>query len=208
MNLKGSNQVMNPQFVANTIDLYKSMVLGLNMALPMVIHPDLWNKTKLELVGDTEGPTFMQHIKSDGDYYVVEDIDQAILPLLSRPTNNLDALVLPLIAAIIVIGDLVKNLGLDERTPLIEFVRHIRNGLGHGNKFTFEGKKTLREARFQSFVITRDLEGEKVLFGYLGPGDIFQMLDDLAQYLRTMPAWNVKGELSQEWVNLETSSLN
>jgi hypothetical protein len=52
--------------------------------------------------------------------------------------------------------------GALHRDPTIRVLKHVRDGVFHGNEFTFEGKEPRFDAEWQGFEITEDLEGENV----------------------------------------------
>jgi hypothetical protein len=66
--------------------------------------------------------------------------------------------------------------------PLLEVVRHLRNGVGHGNRFRFKhGHPNNHPNRFVGpggavFEVTDDVEGRPVLFDFMGPGDVTDLL--------------------------------
>jgi hypothetical protein len=94
-------------------------------------------------------------------------------------------------SAIMTLGDELTRSSLD-RTPDLEFVRHLRNGIGHGNRFHFRKNEPRLPAHFtgaegstegdptphaaSTFEIVKSLEGEMVLFDFLGPGDVLDLL--------------------------------
>jgi hypothetical protein len=91
-------------------------------------------------------------------------------------------------AALLTLGDELAQVGYFDQGPDLEFIRHLRNGVGHGNRFHFLHGEPRRPAHFTgaaggdgstplvypatTFEITSTLEGQSVLFDYLGPGDV------------------------------------
>ena len=74
--------------------------------------------------------------------------------------------------------DQLKLGKLAQGRPLLQFMRHLRNAIAHGGRFTLMGDEPKYPARFRGFEITKDVQGfaiEKVLF----IGDILDLLDDL-----------------------------
>ena len=90
--------------------------------------------------------------------------------------------------------------------PDLQFVRHLRNGVAHGNRFTFKDylfdddgslkspahftgahRTTMPDgstrAEGSHFEIHRGLEGEQVLFDYIGPGDVCDLLQFIGNRL-------------------------
>lgn len=104
--------------------------------------------------------------------------------------------------ALLKIGDtlaLPENHYFDH-APELELVYHLRNGVAHGNVFTFTdaGKKRLanypahnRLASIRSdtkavFEIAPNLQSKPVLFDFMGPGDILDLLMSISTYLIRM----------------------
>lgn len=83
-----------------------------------------------------------------------------------------------------------------DRAPDLEFIRHLRNGVAHGNRFHFTDDQPSRPAHFTGpdrrllrdgvtptppgqrnfFEIDAALEGQPVLFDFIGPGDVCDLL--------------------------------
>lgn len=101
-----------------------------------------------------------------------------------------------LIGSLLALGDaLSKNKYFDHR-PELEMVYHLRNGIAHGNQFHFlqQGLDRLvdhpahnRTASVRvpnaEFEITPDLAGKQVLFGFMGPGDVLDLLQSIGYHL-------------------------
>lgn len=61
------------------------------------------------------------------------------------------------------IGDLIVKSGLhDSSEPLLEFVRHYRNGCAHGGRWSFVSREPKRHAVFEDLRIDRDWHGKEV----------------------------------------------
>lgn len=99
--------------------------------------------------------------------------------------------------ALLTFGDELSKVDYFDRGPDLEFIRHLRNGVGHGNRFHFRKGEPRRLAHFTGaagrdgvtavtypatiFKITPVLEGQTVLFEFLGPGDfcdLFMLVAD------------------------------
>jgi len=91
-----------------------------------------------------------------------------------------------LIGSLISLGDALahdKIKYFKKTVPLLEFLYHLRNGVAHGNKFTFNdnGLKRLKchvahnkqaQVKTTEFEIQSNLEGQNVLFDFMGPADV------------------------------------
>lgn len=79
------------------------------------------------------------------------------------------------------VHDLLVRKGLLDATPELQFLRHLRNAVSHGNRFHLSTGEPKRLAKFKEFEITPELNGmENVLFEYIYPGDVIDLLDFVA----------------------------
>ena len=72
-------------------------------------------------------------------------------------------------------------------------VRHLRNGTAHGNRFTLRNPDELKKwpahtrgaacSYSEPFEVTPDLDGTEVLFDFMGPGDVLDLLISVSTYL-------------------------
>ena len=104
--------------------------------------------------------------------------------------------------SLLTIGDALARHRYFDHAPILELVYHLRNAIAHGNhfKFTTRGLERLkkhpahnRDAFIQGdlkqiFEITSDLEGTCLLFDYLGPGNVLDILMSVGHHLLTLPA--------------------
>ena len=97
------------------------------------------------------------------------------------------------------IGDALSETRYFDHAPELELIYHLRNGVAHGNRFHFTdfGKKRLADHpahnRFTpfrtdttKFEITTALEGQPVLFDFMGPADVLDLLGAVGVYLWRM----------------------
>lgn len=117
-----------------------------------------------------------------------------------------------LVGSLLAVGDALYDVEYLDHSPLLELIRHLRNGIGHGNKFTFKrGKRTpgldqlrkfpahnkqanIKGAEFQ---IDGSLEGRQVLFDFMGPGDVLDLLQSVEVYLTRIRERHAAGELDR-----------
>lgn len=90
-------------------------------------------------------------------------------------------------SALIVLGDRLAAESYFDRAPILEMVRHLRNGVGHGNRFEIRNPSELAvwpahtlgaacaSPNGSTFEITPDLHGSRVLFDFMGPGDVIDL---------------------------------
>jgi hypothetical protein len=81
--------------------------------------------------------------------------------------------------------ELSKNHYFD-KTPELEFFRHLRNGISHGNTFNLLNGEPRHPAKFNTFEITQVLHGQPVLFEFISTGDLFDLFDNIKSHLRTL----------------------
>lgn len=92
----------------------------------------------------------------------------------------------------IAVKDLIWNhsdFSMLKKRNELQFLRHIRNGSAHNNRF-YWGKGTERERIVKSFPINwrgkrieEKIEGQKVFFDFLAPGDIMVLLSDISKLI-------------------------
>jgi len=97
---------------------------------------------------------------------------------------NIEFLRRGMAAAIISVHDEIRRRALDDREEDMEFLRHVRNACGHGNRFTFKGDEPRRPAKLKELEITRRQEGlSPVLFDFITIGDAVVLLDSVTRRL-------------------------
>ena len=65
----------------------------------------------------------------------------------------------------------------------VEFLRHVRNASAHGNVFTLRGKEPRKPAVWRKKDITQQLNGTVLLYRFLKPGDVLQLIDEVFQLI-------------------------
>jgi hypothetical protein len=106
-----------------------------------------------------------------------------------------------LVGALLTVGDALAKNDYFDHAPVLELLYHVRNGVAHGNVFHFtpSGRRRLREKSAHNreasirgfyndteFEITPDLQGQTVLFEFMGPGDVLDLLYSVGGYLMQM----------------------
>jgi hypothetical protein len=106
-----------------------------------------------------------------------------------------------LVGALLRIGDALTKFDYFDHAPELELLYHLRNGVAHGNVFRFTdgGKKRLKkypEAHNRlawltsdtkkEFEIALNLQGKRVLFDFMGPADVIDLLKSVGLYLIRM----------------------
>lgn len=100
-----------------------------------------------------------------------------------------------LTGALLRVGDALSHHNYFDRAPELELLRHLRNGIAHGNRFRIDRPSNLKKYPANNiqawvkidlnsiFEITPHLDGTEVLFSYMGPGDILDLLMSIGMYL-------------------------
>jgi hypothetical protein len=103
-----------------------------------------------------------------------------------------------LAGSLLAVGDAAKAHEYFDRAPELELLRHLRNGVAHGNRFKIDNPASLaaypahnklawwRSDTGAEFEITPSLHGKQVLFDFMGPGDVMDLLYSIGIYLIRM----------------------
>jgi hypothetical protein len=98
-----------------------------------------------------------------------------------------------LAGSLLAVGDELKKHDYFGHAPELELVRHLRNGIAHGNRFRIEHLDEKhpahnRDAWFKHtiFEITPELDGQPVLFDFMEAGDVVDLLFSVSLSLKQM----------------------
>jgi hypothetical protein len=92
-----------------------------------------------------------------------------------------------LVGALLTLNDRLEAEGHFDKAPVIELVRHLRNGVAHGNRFYLRGDEPKLPADLMGdFQITKALNGQPVLFDFMESGDVFVALIAVRDHLRDL----------------------
>ena len=103
-----------------------------------------------------------------------------------------------LTGALLRLGDALAQDNYFDRAPELELIRHLRNGVSHGNRFRLDSPASLltypahnklaavRGDLKPEFEITASLNGAKVLFDFMGAGDVLDLIKSVGLYLIRM----------------------
>ena len=118
--------------------------------------------------------------RKDGSYYDLDTfLAQEAIGRARDQVGQFSIFMADLVGAeIAMLYDIANDNGLrDKGKPEMEFLRHIRNAVSHGNKFKFENDEPRRPAKFRQFEITKGLDGTVCVLGFLGLGDVLDLID-------------------------------
>jgi hypothetical protein len=90
-----------------------------------------------------------------------------------------------LVGALLTLNDRLEDEGLFDGSPELELVKHLRNGVAHGNRFEVRVEPKPPAHLDGKFRVTRALHRQPVLFEFIGPGDVCDLLIAVGQHLLT-----------------------
>jgi hypothetical protein len=129
--------------------------------------------------------------RKDGTYHVYDTrhyLDYARTN--SDIANDLERVWI--VGALIAVGDALDKRNYLNRVPLLELVRHLRNGVAHGNAFDIRNPDSVKKfpahnrralVKTAEFEITVALDGRPVLFDFMGAADVLDVLISTEAFL-------------------------
>jgi hypothetical protein len=115
---------------------------------------------------------------------------------VSAGTDEFDRVYLS--GALITLGDALAAHSYFDHAPELELVRHLRNGVAHGNRFNITGAGRSQLAKWPAhnrlawakaptdFEVTPTLNGTEVLWSFMEPGDVLSLFQGVGLYLIRM----------------------
>ena len=102
-----------------------------------------------------------------------------------------------LVGSLLAVGDALAKQRYFDHAPELELVYHLRNGIAHGNVFHINHRALdrlrkspalnrlayVRSGTRAEFEIVATLEGQPVLFDFIGPADVLDLLMSVGIYL-------------------------
>lgn len=102
-----------------------------------------------------------------------------------------------LVGSLLTVADALSEHKYFDHAPILELIYHLRNGIAHGNKFHFNqtGRKRLRyypahnrlaqvrSQKLTEFEIEETLHGQDLLFDFMGPGDVLDVVASASWHL-------------------------
>jgi hypothetical protein len=122
----------------------------------------------------------------------------------TNPEMSADLERIWIVGGLIAVGDALDRRKYLTRTPLLELVRHLRNAVAHGGKFNIKNPQQLASypahnryagIKATDFEITPQLNGSAVLFDFIGPADVLDVLASVEIYLTRIRERQAAGEL-------------
>ena len=155
------------------------------------IAPRLDPKMAVQLIADYPSDSVQ---RKDGTKWSFDTQDA----LISAVADKAIAAELPrvwLAGSLLAVGDELKDHDYFGHAALFELVRHLRNGIAHGNRFNIRYPLKYpahnRDAFYRSpnntiFEITPALNRQPVLFDFIGAGDVLDLLSSVGARLEQM----------------------
>ena len=160
------------------------ILVGSSLFLYMLNHDGHYQALKGELFPiEDHSVNFARY---DETMYAIRNYEPLVQQLRSNPQFNLEYMGLLIQTVFINVGDELSRNGYFDHSPELEFFRHVRNALGHGNSFHFLGSEPVRSAILNGRALTASLHGQWVFFNYMGPGDALDLLDQVETHLGSL----------------------
>jgi len=152
------------------------------------IAPRLSHKAFIQLIGDHPTDSVP---RKNGPPFTFGTQD-TFYDALVRDTIREEFPRIWLTGSLLAVGDALKKHDYFGHPPLLELVRHLRNGIAHGNHFDIRFPDELkqvpahnRDAAFKhtDFVVTPAHHDQPVLFDFMEAGDVLDLLSSVANHL-------------------------
>lgn len=170
--------------IADLIDSLKDQYVAQSIGLIAVNQRGYHDL--LRASGYDFGTTLPQGRRDNTMYRSLPPFWDAIDRCANNPEFNLNYLGGLLTVHTSWVGDRLGQHKYFDKAPTLEFFRHLRNALSHGNRWHFTNNEPRRPATSREFELDASLHGQTVLFEYMLPGDVFDLFDDTAAHLRSL----------------------
>jgi len=170
--------------IADLISEMRAAYAALSILPVLINQPDF--SDYLLAHGLDEGTTIRLGRK-DGSYYEGLDLHDSLRSAAGHAPFNRMQLGMIFFLIFSIVGDRLKDENYFDKDPLLEFFRHVRNAVSHGNAFNFVGKEPTRPAVFRGFTLSKADQGATMFFEYMLTGDAMDLLDDTEEHLRSLP---------------------
>jgi len=185
MNQTRNNEVIwTAEEIADLIDRLQTTYAAAATALLLLNDDDVLHLLRTK--GYDRG-TMIRLGRQDNTFYEGINLWDAINLVRQDHRHNLDFVGSYFMTILLFVGDKLRQNEYFDKTPELEFLRHLRNGVSHGNTFRLRDYgEPRRPATFKGFEITQELEGQSVLFEFIGTGDLFDLFDHIKAHLRAL----------------------
>jgi hypothetical protein len=174
--------------------LYKDYT-GFMAVMESALHPSALLPVALPEPGAVVGSGFIRRKKGEPHAYWHEHYLAQVLDSADEQREEVSRVWLS--GALIRLGDALHDEGYFDHAPELELVRHMRNAVAHGNKFSFKGTRPKHPAHNglafirgwdndSEFSVDANLQGQSFLFDWMEPGDVLDVFLSVSQYLIRM----------------------
>lgn len=183
---------LTPSQIADRAIELRTSFLGISLALPALMHPEmpLLGFYRRIGMGDSPSTVPVEIYRKNGTLYEpTETIGSVLKRATEIPGAGMrgDALAFAMMHGAVTLGDGLLQARLILTTePLLQFGRHFRNACAHGNRWHFRPGEPNHPARLRRRRLTPRLHGTRAAWGWVAPGDYLDYLDDLEAYLRPL----------------------
>jgi len=170
--------------IADMLERLQATYAAISTTLILLNNDDILNL--LQSKGYDPGSTIRLG-RRDGTYYEGIRLWDSIHTVRGSAGFNLDFLGSQFMTILSWVGDELSKNQYFDKTSELEFFRHLRNGISHGNTFNLVNGEPRRKAKFKTFEIVPKLHGSAVLFEFISTGDLFDLFDHIKTHLRALP---------------------
>ncbi len=170
--------------IADLISELRLAYVALSLTPVLINQPDFLDYLKSH--GFDQGTT-VRLGRTDGTYYESLDVYASLQSAANHPPFNRLQLGMIFFLIFSAVGDRLQRTQYFDKAPVLEFFRHIRNGVSHGNRLHFLGPEPRRPASFRGFTLSAADHGKTLFFEYMLTGDAMDLLDDTEAHLRSLP---------------------
>jgi hypothetical protein len=133
-------------------------------------------------------------VRKDGTKHIFS-FDHYLREAFNNPRTKDDLDRVWLTGALITLADSLERSRYFDRAPHLELIRHLRNGVSHGNRFRIDNPRSLtshpahsffasvRSPAGTSFEITTAARGTMVMFDFMGPADFVDLFMSVEVHL-------------------------
>jgi hypothetical protein len=177
-------KVSDNQAAAKVAQFARNMASGYAAHIALIrVAPRVSDKAAVQLIADYPTDSVQ---RKDGTKWSF-DTQNA---LVSAVADEAIAKELPrvwLAGSLLAVSDELKRNEYFDHAPELELVRHLRNGIAHGNRFAIQKLTYPAHNRgcFKNtiFEITPKLNGQPVLFDFMDAGDVLDLLYSVADHV-------------------------
>ena len=103
--------------------------------------------------------------------------------------------------ALLTLGDSLAKYKYFDKSPLLELIRHLRNGVAHGNRFKIDDPTRLTKypahnknaiaKSAMTYEVTPAVKGRKVLFEFIDQNDLVLLFNSVGFYLNELSSGQI-----------------